>query len=94
MAKKNNYLLAAAIAGAAAYLRKPENREKAWSAFNDVKGKVTGMVEDKKQQFASSSTSENDKAAETVSNASDEATTTAQAEQKPEHDVEGGIVKE
>ncbi len=88
MAKKNNYLLAAAIAGAAAYLRKPENREKAWSTFNDVKGKVTDLVADKKQQFTSSSTSEKE-AEETVSAASD-----VTAEQKPEHDVEGGIVKE
>ncbi|WP_010304938.1 hypothetical protein [Kurthia senegalensis] len=92
MAKKNNYLLAAAIAGAAAYLRKPENREKAWSTFNDVKGKVTDLVADKKQQFTSASPSEKE-AEETISPTSNESTT-LNAEQKPEHDVEGGIVKE
>lgn len=51
MAKKNNYLLAAAIAGAAAYLRKPENRDKAMAMFNDTKGKVSEFVTQKKQEM-------------------------------------------
>lgn len=53
MAKKNNYLLAAAIAGAAAYLRKPENRDKAMAMFNDTKDKVTDFVNQKKQEMNS-----------------------------------------
>lgn len=58
MAKKNNYLLAAAIAGAAAYLRKPENRDKAMAMFNDTKDKVTEFVNQKKQEMNSNQASD------------------------------------
>lgn len=42
--KAGKVLVGALVAGAISYLRKPENREKAMSMFNDAKGKVTDMT--------------------------------------------------
>lgn len=66
MAKKNNYLLAAAIAGAAAYLRKPENRDKAMAMFNDTKGKVSEFVNQKKQEMNSKQNADNETGDHTI----------------------------
>lgn len=66
MAKKNNYLLAAAIAGAAAYLRKPENRDKAMAMFNDTKDKVTEFVNQKKQEINSNQAADSETGDKTI----------------------------
>lgn len=42
--KAGKVLVGALVAGAISYLRKPENREKAMSMFNDAKGKVTDVA--------------------------------------------------
>lgn len=47
--KKTSLLLAGLAAGAYAYLRKPENRDKALEAFNSTKVKVNEFVETQKQ---------------------------------------------
>ena len=44
MSKKKTLLLAGLAAGAYAYLKKPENREKALAAFNSTKDKVNEYV--------------------------------------------------
>lgn len=44
MSKKRSILLAGLAAGAYAYLKKPENREKALAAFNSTKTKVNDLV--------------------------------------------------
>lgn len=45
MAKKRGLLLAGLAAGAYAYFRTPENREKATVAFNNAKAKVNSYLE-------------------------------------------------
>ncbi|MBQ0138901.1 MAG: hypothetical protein KBT36_06375 [Kurthia sp.] len=49
--KKTSLLLAGLAAGAYAYLRKPENRDKALEAFNSTKAKVNDFVETQKQNI-------------------------------------------
>ncbi len=53
MAKGNNrsLLLAGIAAGAYAYFSKPENREKAVEAFNNMKTKVNSFIDDQKGQM-------------------------------------------
>lgn len=45
MAKRRGILLAGLAAGAYAYFKKPENREKATVAFNNAKTKVNSFME-------------------------------------------------
>ena len=45
MAKKRSFLIAGLAAGAYAYFRNPENREKATVAFNNAKLKVNSFME-------------------------------------------------
>lgn len=45
MARKRGILLAGLAAGTYAYLKKPENREKATTAFNNTKAKVNSYME-------------------------------------------------
>ncbi|WP_088006138.1 hypothetical protein [Indiicoccus explosivorum] len=45
MARKRGLLLAGLAAGTYAYLKKPENREKATAAFNNAKAKVNSYME-------------------------------------------------
>ena len=45
MARKRGFLLAGLAAGTYAYLKKPENREKATAAFNNAKAKVNSYME-------------------------------------------------
>ncbi|WP_010289042.1 YtxH domain-containing protein [Kurthia massiliensis] len=42
--KAGKALIGALVVGAVSYLRKPENREKAMSMFNDAKGKVSDLT--------------------------------------------------
>lgn len=51
--KKNKLLIAGLAAGAYAYLRKQENRDKATAAFNSTKDKVGEFVAQQKQTIAS-----------------------------------------
>lgn len=53
MAKGNgkSLLLAGLAAGAYAYLSKPENREKAVEAFNNMKTKVNTFIDAQKEQI-------------------------------------------
>lgn len=50
--KKNTLLIAGLAAGAYAYLRKQENRDKAMAAFNSTKDKVGEFVTQQKQNIA------------------------------------------
>lgn len=56
MAKKNTLIIAGLAAGAYAYLRKAENRDKAMAAFNSTKEKVNELL----SQTAATSTDEKD----------------------------------
>ena len=49
MAKNRSLLLAGLAAGAYAYFRKKENRDKAMEAFNNTKDKVNSFMEAQKQ---------------------------------------------
>ncbi|GEK33178.1 hypothetical protein [Kurthia sibirica] len=49
--KKKSLLLAGLAAGAYAYLRKPENRDKALEAFNSTKTKVNDFIETQKSSL-------------------------------------------
>lgn len=49
--KKTSLLLAGLAAGAYAYLRKPENRDKALDAFNSTKAKVNDFIETQKNSI-------------------------------------------
>ena len=49
MAKSRSLLLAGLAAGAYAYFRKKENRDKAMEAFNNTKEKVNSFMEAQKQ---------------------------------------------
>ncbi|MER2260413.1 MAG: hypothetical protein ABS934_00260 [Psychrobacillus sp.] len=49
MAKNRSLLLAGLAAGAYAYFRKKENRDKAMEAFNNTKNKVNSFMEAQKQ---------------------------------------------
>ena len=53
MAKNRSLLLAGLAAGAYAYFRKKENRDKAMEAFNNTKNKVNSFMEAQKQQDTS-----------------------------------------
>lgn len=68
--KKTSLLLAGLAAGAYAYLRKPENRDKALEAFNSTKVKVNEFVDTQKQNLQQ--TINDKKAAQTTENTDEE----------------------
>lgn len=93
--KKTSLLLAGLAAGAYAYLRKPENREKALEAFNSTKVKVNDFVEVQKQNIQKTI---NDKkataeATETAESSSEATSVTGNAE-KDYHLDEKDMVSE
>lgn len=65
--KRTSVLLAGLAAGAYAYFKKPENRDKAVEAFNSTKGKVNDFVETQKKNFQNKMSDSTDSSADASS---------------------------